>query len=662
MHINSLMLNNFGLYAGRQTIDVSTVSKKQKTKSIVLIGGKNGAGKTSFLEAIRLALYGKLALGERSSQSSYEAYLRSRVHTGPSQLQATEASVELVFEYAESGTISTYKVSRSWVTSSESVSETLDISKDGGSDLDIPRDEWQSFLYDLLPIGVSQLFFFDGEKITEIAEDTSNGQHLSTAVRSLLGIDLIGRLRTDLGLYIARNAKAENGRAGVLDKLVQDANTLRDQRKEYIERQADLLTTLASQQRVVNSAQQRFTSVGGEVALNRTELETERTRLKSELNTLISEFRDGSARAWPWLLAPKLLSTMKSAIQDKETGHGNAGQKLLKEFESWLEKSDSAVKERWSPSHQFELKELVQSTLQVGATKTRAAAFVQANAADLIRRVGEQRAPARVFSEKARMVELRLIHIDKELNRIDEGTTSYYLDELLSAQQTYGETNGHLKTTLEDIKNIDYKISLLERERERFLEEQTKEEKQDRKLALASQVSSVMASYEKALISQKINALELAFVECFSRLARKSDLVRSVSIDAETFQATLLDQNKEVIPRSILSAGEKQVFAIAMLWALAKSSGRSLPIIIDTPLARLDSEHRSAILQRYFTEVSHQVVVLSTDTEIDDVAAQDLSPFIARKLTLEYIPGERRTAVVNGYFKKSDQQESTNAL
>lgn len=662
MHIKSLMLNNFGLYAGRQTIDVSTVSKKQKTKSIVLIGGKNGAGKTSFLEAIRLALYGKLALGERSSQSSYEAYLRSRVHTGPSQLQATEASVELVFEYAESGTISTYKVSRLWVTSSESVSETLDISKDGESDLDIPRDEWQSFLYDLLPIGVSQLFFFDGEKITEIAEDTSNGQHLSTAVRSLLGIDLIGRLRTDLGLYIARNAKAENGRAGVLDKLVQDANTLRDQRKEYIERKADLLTTLASQQRVVNSAQQRFTSVGGEVALNRTELETERTRLKSELNTLISEFRDGSTRVWPWLLAPKLLSTMESAIHDKETEHGNAGQKLLKEFESWLEKSDSAVKERWSPSHQFELKELVRSTLQVGATKTRAASFVRADAADLIRRVGEQRGPARAFSEKARMVELRLIHIDKELNRIDEGTTSYYLDELLSAQQTYGETNGQLKTTLEDIKNIDYKISLLERERERFLEEQTKEEKQDRKIALASQVSSVMASYEKALISQKINALELAFVECFSRLARKSDLVRSVSIDAETFQATLLDQNKEVIPRSILSAGEKQVFAIAMLWALAKSSGRSLPIIIDTPLARLDSEHRSAILQRYFTEVSHQVVVLSTDTEIDDVAAQDLSPFIARKLTLEYIPGERRTAVVNGYFKKSDQQESTNAL
>ena len=59
-----------------------------------------------------------------------------------------------------------------------------------------------------------------------------------------------------------------------------------------------------------------------------------------------------------------------------------------------------------------------------------------------------------------------------------------------------------------------------------------------------------------------------------------------------------------------LSAGEKQIYAIAILEALAKTSGRHLPIIIDTPLGRLDSEHCTKLINNYFPYASHQVIIL----------------------------------------------------
>jgi DNA sulfur modification protein DndD len=108
-----------------------------------------------------------------------------------------------------------------------------------------------------------------------------------------------------------------------------------------------------------------------------------------------------------------------------------------------------------------------------------------------------------------------------------------------------------------------------------------------------------------------------------------------------------------------LSAGEKQVYAIAMLWALARTSGRALPMIIDTPLARLDSEHRAAIVERYLPAASHQVIVLSTDTEVDRTLLEKLMPAVSHTFRLEYDSKLGSTAAVPGYF---DDKETADAV
>lgn len=663
MMIHSVTLENFGLYAGRQTISVSTDGRKGKPRPVVLIGGRNGSGKTSFLEAVRIALYGKQALGDRASQAAYETHLRSRIHAGGAQ-PASAASVELEFDFAEDGEIHRYNVVRRWTAKGERVQEDLDIFKNGEALTDAPREEWAHFLEDMLPAGISQLFFFDGEKITEMADDAREGQHLSAAIRTLLGIELIGRLRTDLGIYLAKTQRMDASQSVELAAILAEIERLRVELSEHHDRRADLMTSLDSHRRAVQRAQQRFTASGGDVALNHGRLTGERQALVSERNGLLAQFREGSARMWPWLVAPKLLEQLSDAARASDShGHAEAGQKLLTAFDRWYQRSTTTVQRRWTARHREELETLVAHYLGNVDEKLNVRHFKDVpNASEFLSLAAASSTPAAAFAERLRDIDERIAAIDGALSRVDETTSSHLLEELRNAEATYGLSQGRADQIDELIKALRFKMANAQRERERFLTRQADDTKGIRQAALAQRVAGSLAQYESALLLQKTRALEGAFVDCFNRLARKSELVRSVRINDQTFETTLIDASGKEIPRAALSAGEKQIFAIAMLWALAKTSGRSLPVIIDTPLARLDTEHRSAILERYFTEVSHQIIVLSTDTEIDGDDAEALQQHVAASIKLEYLPNERRTQVSAGYFAASSRRGATHAV
>ena len=94
MRLRKLILRDFGLYRGEQTVDLSPRVKYGRQRPIILIGGHNGAGKTTILDGVRLCLYGRLALGARVTDAEYQAYLRDRIHRDrDSLIQPTNAAV-----------------------------------------------------------------------------------------------------------------------------------------------------------------------------------------------------------------------------------------------------------------------------------------------------------------------------------------------------------------------------------------------------------------------------------------------------------------------------------------------------------------------------------------------------------------------------------------
>jgi DNA sulfur modification protein DndD len=655
MILRSIRLEDFGLYAGIIELDLVPRRRQGGPTPIVLIGGKNGAGKTTLLEAVRLALYGRRALGARVGQGDYDKYLRERINR---DAKVHSAAVALEFDYAEAGETHRYHVRREWAVRGKSVVETLLLDKDGAAVASVPREEWHHFLQELIPPGVSQLFFFDGEKIREIADDEANNEQLAEAVRGLLGIELVGRLRTDLGLFLARHQRDDDGTvAARLEAVVRDIGIAERQTQLLADQVAELTSVRDSQARAAEQVRRRFIAEGGDAALQRARTEVDREASHLAVSRGEHELRELANKLLPFAMAPKLISTFRSALAQvgmsaEEKGSIEAFQEALN-----IWKTDGMPKRQasWSDKHWSDLRRFLKAQSATPVKNQIAPAFQEigdgsAALARLIEveTVVRQRA-LRLLNELETSGQ-RVRQLDSALARADSAASGVMLDELRLAEQRVGSTEATLKSHQDELKLHRGQLVTLERERRRLLDEQTAVATAGQRAELAGRAAQALADYERRLLEHKISQLRGEFVRRFNHLARKTDLIADVLIDPTTFAATLVDRDGREVPKASLSAGEKQVYAIAMLWALAGTSGRPLPMIIDTPLARLDSEHRANLVERYFPAASHQVILLSTDTEIDDRLMEDLKSSISHAYRLDYDPLTGRTNVSSGYF------------
>ena len=167
----------------------------------------------------------------------------------------------------------------------------------------------------------------------------------------------------------------------------------------------------------------------------------------------------------------------------------------------------------------------------------------------------------------------------------------------------------------------------------------------------AQETINLLDYYSDVLTQARVKKLSANFEIAYHKLARKEDLQLNAHINPQTFDVELVDEKGSVINRKLLSAGEKQIYAIAILEALAKTSGRDFPVIIDTPLGRLDSQHRDKLINHYFPEASHQVVLLSTDTEVDERYFVDrLRDDISHAYEIVFNAHTKSSALKPGYF------------
>jgi len=655
MILRNVVLEDFGLYAGSTEIDLVPRSRRGGACPIVLVGGKNGAGKTTLLEAVRLALYGRRALGARVAQSDYEAYLRGRINR---TAVAMTAAVGLEFDYAEAGVVHRYRVRRQWSVRGKALVETLMLEKDGAAVISVPREEWHHFLQELIPPGVSQLFFFDGEKISEIADGEAENEHLAEAVRGLLGIELVGRLRADLGLYLARHLRDDDGTSTAKLEAVNRELAAAARRAEEIgDAVAELLSARDSQARQAERVRRQFIAEGGDVALHRARTEAERDDAKRGIARCEHEMRDLSNKLLPFALAPKLIGRFRVALAQANGPERQQGSLTLVRslLVAWRSDKTAQRQAKWDAKHWADLQQFFDAQARPDTQVQSHAAFREVgDGAATLGRLAEVeedvRPRARGLLRELDSLTAKVRALDTALARADNAAAGVLLDELRLAEQKVGATEAALNARQEELKLLRGQMVTLDRERRRLEDEQAGSAKAMERAELAARTAQALADYEQRLLEHKLGQLRIEFVSCFNRLARKADLIADVRIDPETFATTLIDRGSREVPKSALSAGEKQIYAIAMLWALARTSGRPLPMIIDTPLARLDSDHRAKLTGSYFPAASHQVILLSTDTEIDEALMHDMAPSVSHAFRLDYDHEAGRTVVSNGYF------------
>jgi DNA sulfur modification protein DndD len=223
--------------------------------------------------------------------------------------------------------------------------------------------------------------------------------------------------------------------------------------------------------------------------------------------------------------------------------------------------------------------------------------------------------------------------------------------KLTELQEAFAQAEEKLNTNIRERDRIEVAY-------DRFLRQQALEgieELEDHRVAQYAErsIETLQVFIEQSL-DLHLSQIESAILSCFLELIGKGSLIDDIRIDKETMQMTLATDDNPDFPVERLSAGERQLLAIATLWGLTLTTGQQLPVVVDTPLGRLDSEHRKALVSRYFGGASHQVLLLSTDEEVDDQLTEILEPFISKKYILEYNDEERRTVISTGYFERQE--------
>ena len=203
---------------------------------------------------------------------------------------------------------------------------------------------------------------------------------------------------------------------------------------------------------------------------------------------------------------------------------------------------------------------------------------------------------------------------------------------------------------------IERQQAAVERAREELLKVELNDAVDARVVQHSCRARGTLARFRQAVAAKNVARLEFLITERFQDLLRKgASLVERVCIDPESFELRLRDREGRILDPLTLSAGERQLLAVAIVWALAKASGRTLPTMIDTPLGRLDGEHRSKLVESYFPAASHQVVLLSTDEEINGKYYAQLKSRIAREYLITFDAVSRSSQIEPGYFLQNER-------
>ena len=245
-----------------------------------------------------------------------------------------------------------------------------------------------------------------------------------------------------------------------------------------------------------------------------------------------------------------------------------------------------------------------------------------------------------------------LQEVEQALQKVPAEEVLKPLVEKLSAlNQKLGQLRKQDQDMEQSIRSLSYQLEAAERKLDKLRYTQQLEEAHIQRQKRVEDVQSVLSAYTAQLTRAKIATLGSAIVEGFNQFSHKPDRIRRVEINPETFAVTLYDTHNRPLLKEELSAGEKQIYTTALLWALAKTSGKALPMILDTPLGRLDSSHRQLLVEHYFPYASHQVVLLSTDTEVGGDLHLLLEPHISHTFHLAYQRDEGLTTIQEGYFR-----------
>lgn len=646
--ITSVSIENLGPFRERQQIDFGVTPGKP----VILVKALNGSGKTTLLTALQVGLYGQKALPglRRSEYDQLMLGLQRRDGQG-------RGVVEIGVVVEISGGRRQLNVRREWISRGEGILEQVSVFEEGNLELDFSQT-WDEFIGSILPAELVQLFLFDGEKIEALANPERLPDLLKRATEVFLGIGGIEALGNDLKALERRAALKNKSTSEEFEEARSSIDNWKNQADELEERVRRLTQEQASARNALEHAQ---------TALDRYTVEAKRKGLvayekaASIRNDVVvagkavdSARADLAAAMSDPVLPVAWLGSLWQAYRDAWDAdqHARHAKLLGQEFKKRDQRVLSALPANISKATVEALRQVLEQDLKAYSSSRKGAGprLHDAPPRDIERELEAGQRQVRRNLDALRAAQNQLDKAEQHIGQIPaEEQISEILLDLQERSKATAAAEAKLTALTEELTEAQSNLAHV-RVRQNAAEERLGKEFRDRSLEAKSLEASartrkVLSIFKDRLLASKAQWLSDMITTEFRNLLRKRNLIASVVVDPATYQVLIKDNKQQELPMERLSAGERQLLAISVLSALIKERKGRFPVVVDTPLARLDQQHRSTLIKRFFATVSHQVVVLSTDKEVDGAAYEALSPFTNAEYSFDFDDEEGRTIV-----------------
>ncbi|TIW10972.1 MAG: hypothetical protein E5V66_15630 [Mesorhizobium sp.] len=643
-------------------------------RNIIVVSGRNGAGKTSLLNAAKL-----LFLGANS-----ESMRRIRVGDVPlnpkqfmigvpgrwygvfprdGRRDGMIARVALFWE--ESG--AAYSAERTFTLTRQGndYTEKLQVTRNGRT---LSEEDADSRLQTLLPNEVVPFFFFDGEQIQSLA-DADVGRE-SAEIERLLGLSFLNDIDRQLDVYVKERRKAGlpetvrhritemEGEQKTEEARAESARRLRIALEEEI---ADLETAKAR----AEEARKKLRS--GLSEEERSKMGARIENLRRQREALATQIASKLPLEAPFLTNHGLVEQAFRTLDDQLKA-GTAAS-LANRLHADLPPGVVALLASLEPSVALHPPQSTQLTEGLGGLLTKIGVPVGsfdhplfASVAHSLRQQLRDRfltwrqSGQETFAAHADLLrQMRALNIQLRQAQRDLDDADVVSDE---AKRRYEQLKNEIETAELDIRRRLQETVVHEQDENRAsrnaaqlsdriragYEEHADVLRENKAYVLSRSVRLALQTYRQERRAAIRASVEERLRAKIAVLLGPSRLIKSASLN-ENFVMTYQDEEGEDVARQSISAGMRQLVAMAMLWALKEEANRPLPVMIDTPLGRIDRENRNLLMNDYFPHAGNPLVLLPTNSEFGDQGFDQLAEHICKRYEIQNHDGRSASIV-----------------
>lgn len=666
MLFKKLIFDNYKTYYGHQEVDfyIPKEVREEGEKNIILLGGLNGAGKTTILKAILYVLFGKRGF----SPTEHKRVFSNVINNTFFDEGGRDCSVTLAIE-TDKNEEWTLKVKWGFDHNKRLISENRDLTvkKPGamiGKTVRIDNiDTFNRFMDKMIPYHAAPFFIFDGEEIKDIIL-RQNSEEMKEAIHKITGMETYKLLLSDLSsikIGIEKNlAKAVD--QNKLKSL--DANL-----KEYEEQ----IQHLEKRKELISSERKKFDDLINEVKNERNEKITTNSKSREVIvkkqSGLATELRLAKEQFENYFnnnAINIILKEKTKVLQNRLKLEYDIRQKKMIQDASLMpyEKfMDELLNQPFTPPLSNEqLNQLKEIGREIWVKENNIEKDISEDHVDIHDISNKDynylvNLPARNNSyvidliNKIEKLNLELDALEIEIRNapetIDISAENERIDILT---KKLGELNLKYKSIIAKLNKIKEQRTTVVNQLTRLSDQGADYDALNKRLIYVKKLIHTMNAYVHEMTKLKASFIREEFSSMLSRLFRKQDEFGKIEFDISTYTVRLYNDRNQEISIQDRSAGEMQMISSSLIWALTKASDLALPMVIDTPLGRLDSYHRNHLINHYYKELSEQVIILSTDTEITQDYINFMQEHSYKQYMLDYDQSKKYTVIRDGYF------------